>query len=647
MAARLSPWHVVLAALGVTCCVGALAFFSIAQIRHDAWEEARVEGRNLVGLLSREVGRTLHSFDLSLRAAAENASLPGLAEVPLEIRQAAVFERAATSAGPGAILILDEAGNIALDSRSEPPRIANFSDWEAFRVHGDGLVDGLFVGVPTPAQLRGGWILPMSRAIRAADGRFQGVVLGGIDLAVLLEAFAGIQLGANGSSTLHRRDGATMLRMPFDPRDIGRNVAGGRAFQRFLETESGEFSAQSALDGAERLYIFSQVSGLPLIVNVARGTSDLARGWHQRAWLPAAALGAVLVALSFATWLLVRELRRRERVEAALSESEAKFRLLAENSYDMVTRIGSDGVRRYVSPASVRLLGRRPEELVGKRPQEIVHPADLEILSAAVVPLRRGEVDEATIAYRVLRSDDRWVWLESTVKVVFDPVSGARDGLVAITRDTTERKAVEERLTRLASMDGLTGIANRRAFDEALLHEWHHAARTGYPVSLLMIDVDRFKALNDSQGHLKGDECLRAIAEALGGSACRRGDLAARYGGEEFVLLLPDADAAGAAAVAERVRAAVEGLRIPHPEGGLGGVVTVSVGAATTWPSAALPPAVADLAGAADGCLYEAKLAGRNRVVGTVLGDAPPAARDPAARAPRPVAIRQAVPAGE
>lgn len=641
-AARLSARHVVLAALLVACCVGALGFFSIGQIRRDAWAEARIEGRNLVGLLSREVSGTLHSFDLSLRTAAENATLQGIVELPLEIRQAAVFERAATAMGLGGILVLNAAGDVVLDSRSDPPRIANFADREAFLVHREGQVEGLFIGIPSQAQLRGGWILPMSRAIRGADGSFKGAVLGALDLNALLDVFEGIQLGESGSSALHRRDGATMLRTPFNPRDIGRNAGNGRAFQRFLEAERGQFPERSTVDGVERLYTFAHVAGMPLIVNVAHGTADLMRAWQRRAWLPLVALGAVFVALSLATWLLLHELRRREKVEAALSESEAKFRLLAENSYDMVTRLGPDGLRRYVSPASSRLLGRAPEELVGRHPQEIIHPADQDILVAAIARLKRGEMDEATITYRVLRSDERWIWLESTVKVVHDPVSGERDGLVAVTRDATERKSVEERLTRLASLDGLTGIANRRVFDEALRREWGRCSRAGQPLSLLMIDVDHFKALNDSQGHHQGDECLKAIAGALSGNSCRKGDLAARYGGEEFVLLLPETGAAGASAVAERVRAAVEALGMPHPEGGPEGVVTVSLGAATACPEASAPAAPEDLARAADRCLYEAKLAGRNRVVHSSLGDG----AGGGAGLPRRVRAREAADAG-
>ena len=182
---------------------------------------------------------------------------------------------------------------------------------------------------------------------------------------------------------------------------------------------------------------------------------------------------------------------------------------------------------------------------------------------------------------------------------------------------------------RLAGTDGLTGLPNRRMFAEAYDREWRRAARDGIPLSLLLLDVDHFKLFNDSYGHLAGDDCLRAIADAVTGVACRPGDLAARFGGEEFVVLLPGADLAGAAEVAERMRQAVAALGLEHAGNpACGGMVTVSVGMATTRPvldadaAAESPPgeatgAKAELLVESDTALYVAKAAGRNQV-GTI-----------------------------
>ncbi len=191
-----------------------------------------------------------------------------------------------------------------------------------------------------------------------------------------------------------------------------------------------------------------------------------------------------------------------------------------------------------------------------------------------------------------------------------------------------------DQLRRLASFDGLTGVANRRTFDETLLNEWHRSCRNGSPLSVLMIDVDYFKRFNDYYGHQAGDDCLRSVAQTLADAVRRSGDLVARYGGEEFAVILPGSDVAAAATVAEAMRARVEALAIPHQAAEERTIVTVSVGAAATIWDAPGDISVAhaashalrcrnvatpSLVGAADRALYEAKRSGRNRMVVTTV----------------------------
>ncbi len=221
---------------------------------------------------------------------------------------------------------------------------------------------------------------------------------------------------------------------------------------------------------------------------------------------------------------------------------------------------------------------------------------------------------------RARKKDGSLIWIEINPRNVLDPTTGETAGAVVVIRDVTKRKLQEEQLAKLAMTDGLTGIANRRAFDEALEREWKLTLRHGKQISLLLLDIDLFKPFNDEYGHQVGDDCLRAVAQAAVG-AVRTTDIVARYGGEEFAMILPQVDVAGAWETAETVRAAIEGLRVPHsgnPQGG--GWVTVSIGAAT---------ALARLGGtmrmpegllqAADHALYKAKHAGRNRVEGGLL----------------------------
>jgi diguanylate cyclase (GGDEF)-like protein len=167
-------------------------------------------------------------------------------------------------------------------------------------------------------------------------------------------------------------------------------------------------------------------------------------------------------------------------------------------------------------------------------------------------------------------------------------------------------------LRSMSFVDGLTGVANRRQFDEALQREWRACLRTGTSLALIMIDIDYFKQFNDTYGHPAGDACLRAIAGILNGEISRSHDLIARYGGEEFVCLLPDINLAGAQIKAEQLRQVVHSLSIPHAASSTAPVVTVSVGLALFIPSSELTPE--QLVAAADAELYTAKRAGRNRV---------------------------------
>jgi len=186
-------------------------------------------------------------------------------------------------------------------------------------------------------------------------------------------------------------------------------------------------------------------------------------------------------------------------------------------------------------------------------------------------------------------------------------------------RSRAQLAAQNVQLARLSMQDALTGLGNRRCFDDALAGAWSGAELVGKPLALVIFDIDHFKKFNDSFGHLAGDACLRAVGAAV--AACvREGDTAARYGGEEFALILPGTTLGAAESVAERVRGVVLKLAIPHPDGTADGCVTVSLGVASAVPGVRRPdlgtvdtPAL--LIEAADRCLYAAKARGRNQVV--------------------------------
>jgi diguanylate cyclase (GGDEF)-like protein len=230
-----------------------------------------------------------------------------------------------------------------------------------------------------------------------------------------------------------------------------------------------------------------------------------------------------------------------------------------------------------------------------------------------VAALSRGDAEDVRISFRTRHREKGEIWIESNLRVTRQ-VNGEIDGVVAISRDITEQKVLEERLETLATEDGLTGLANRRRFDERLQEEWARAVRDGKPLSLLMIDIDRFKPFNDEYGHPAGDACLRSVARVLAAEAQRVTDLAARYGGEEFAMLLPNTDAAGCARIGESVRRAIRQAGVAHALNPPSGLVTASLGGATCWPGTETSAGYAWLVETADRALYAAKNGGRDRL---------------------------------
>ncbi|WP_375402536.1 diguanylate cyclase [uncultured Sphingomonas sp.] len=304
------------------------------------------------------------------------------------------------------------------------------------------------------------------------------------------------------------------------------------------------------------------------------------------------------------------ELRHRRAVFDRLRESEARYRLLADHSSDIVLNVDLDGVVGYASPSIAQLSGYTPAAVVGRRAVELVTPEHQNIVTrahrAALADPDGTEIAEC----RAITASGEVRWFEIHTRGIRDE-TGRVVGAVSAIRDIEGRKNVEGELARAAATDPLTGLANRRAFDTALDRMLGESAGGsgdgGEAGCVAIIDLDHFKLVNDRHGHDAGDRVLVAVGQCARGSL-RDGDLIARLGGEEFGVLLPGADLQNAAAVCERLRRTVETLSVPVPGGMLG--VTTSVG---------LAPVAAGVTRAtvlrmADEALYRAKAEGRNRL---------------------------------
>jgi len=486
----LARWLVLANFLTVT------GLFSVAalllwQMRTDAERHSQLTANSLVQVLGRDIARNVELYDLSLQAVVESFGRTDVAQASPELRQLILFDRAASAPGFAFLLLLDVKGVIVSGSDRSVPKGLDRSDTEYFRHfvdHPDD--DGLHISPPAISRVSGKQMIMLSRRLSNSDGSFAGVVVGGINIDYLRSLFASVDAEHAGTVTLYGPEGIVLMREPFDQSALGASVADTSSYQRMIAMRDGSFIGPAMLGDGERNITFARLGTAPLTLSIAVAPSAIYAEWQRQALC----MGMVLISLcgvtAVLTWLLRRELGRREQAET---------RLVTANAH----------------------------------------------------------------------------------------------------------------LAAQATTDALTGLGNRRRFDEALAQEWDRAVRGRRPLSLIMIDADWFKGFNDTYGHQRGDEALRLIAGSIRAAANRASDMVCRVGGEEFAVILPEIDLAGAEVVAERVRAAVMGWGMPHAAGPHT-VLTVSCGVAS------LPEILAHNAAAlvaeADAALYVAKRVGRNQV---------------------------------
>lgn len=375
--------------------------------------------------------------------------------------------------------------------------------------------------------------------------------------------------------------------------------------------------ARESLDRGER--VGNQKTGEEWLRELRE--KQISRGEHIIQMTDGRWLQVKSVAVESGALFLISDVSLVKEAEAELEASAREYKALFENSVAGIFRSTRDGRMVRANPALARLNGFTTE-------QELIAAVNNIGQEWYVDPRRREEfvrliethgrvTDFVSEVYRFKTREK--IWISETAWNIKD-ADGKLVCYEGTITEATGRKLAEEELQQtnsklysLSRTDGLTGLANRRAFDECISAEFERVRTSATPLSLLLIDVDHFKRFNDTYGHIRGDECLRFIAKAVATIPRGYGDKACRYGGEEMGVVLPDTDDVTAQMLAERLRHAVNGLRISH-SGSDAGVVTVSIGVATT--SAANNfKSVEEFIETADKALYSAKEAGRNKVI--------------------------------
>ncbi|MAT42686.1 MAG: hypothetical protein CL609_10115 [Anaerolineaceae bacterium] len=312
--------------------------------------------------------------------------------------------------------------------------------------------------------------------------------------------------------------------------------------------------------------------------------------------------------------ILQKEITERKQTELALRESESRYRLLANHANDVIWTLNQDRQFTYVSPSVFKLLGYTTEEMLTLKIDALLTKESAVLanqrldISFEKIKENKSLIPAVTNEYEHIRKNGTRVWTEITTTIMRDE-NGGHVGILGVTRDITERRKITQKLKELAITDSLTSMYNRRHFFDLAEQELERAKRYQHAVSLIMLDLDFFKNVNDTYGHLAGDMALKKVAQLIKDSI-RQVDVAARFGGEEFVILLPETEIQQAVLLAERLRKNVR----ENPLILKNGTVEISISIGISSKMAVDPLSVEVLIHCADQALYEAKKLGRDQV---------------------------------
>jgi diguanylate cyclase (GGDEF)-like protein/PAS domain S-box-containing protein len=615
---RISPVGLLVAfMLIVSTAIVAIVAWHNWNARRETLARAERNVTNLANSLAQHAARSIEEADLIVSEIVERVENGATSFHQLERLNRHMAERVRAVPPVRDLVVLDHNGYWLASSWRELATHNN-ADREYFQYHRDNLGRAPRIHPPILSRGTGRWTILISRRFENSDGTFAGVVLATIDTDYFQHFYDTFNIGKRGTISLLLRDGKLLVRHPYDPANFAKDISNSPFFHDGrADSPSGFFRNVSPYDGVTRLAAHQKLPEFPVIVWVALAEDEVLAPWRSAAWTDALVAGLTLVLIGALGTLTIFHLRRRQQLEEAMAESERRYRLLADNAADMVVLAEFDGTRIYVSPSVNEMLGYTPDEYLASNVFEISKPEDHRFLRTVFELMRDGS-ERQRLEYQLRCKDGNYIWVETTFKRLQRNPSGPGN-VIAVVRDISSRKAMEMelqdanvRLRALASTDALTGIANRRSFDLALEQESRRCARSNLPLSVLLIDIDKFKAYNDHFGHSRGDVCLHQVAQALNRCTKRPGDVATRYGGEEFAIILPETDEAGAEAVAEAALQEIAALKLEHPESPFG-MVTISVGFASVLPAEA--DEADQVVKRADMALYRAKGRGRNQAV--------------------------------
>ncbi len=446
------------------------------------------------------------------------------------------------------------------------------------------------------------WVAADAVPLRDPDGAVRGVVTALSDVTAEHEAAAELRRSQDAFRLLAEQSGDVVARMDMENRYTYVSPACERVYgwtpQEMLGRSAFDFIHPDDVAGRQRLR-------LELLDGRDAATSEFRMLAPDGGWVPVRGTIALLRASDGAPEALLsttRDMRRRRAADEALRRATEQFTSAFAHAPIGMAIVGVDGRFLRVNRALCDLVGYGEDDLLARSFQDITHAEDLDADLALIEEVLRGARADYTMEKRYLRADGRVIWALLAVSLVTD-ADGVPLHFISQIQDISEQRELEERLREEAEHDHLTGLYNRRRFHEELRRQIGRVARTGEAAMLAMIDLDRFKDVNDRDGHVAGDELLRAVGQALEGRL-RRSDTLGRLGGDEFAAILVGADEEAGAAIAHMLVGAVHEV--------VGGAAPVSASVGLARIEADDDPASA--LARADEAMYAAKASGRGAV---------------------------------
>ncbi|MBE7203631.1 MAG: PAS domain S-box protein, partial [Parafilimonas terrae] len=441
---HLSRRLVLLGAIICSTLIGLEAWHERDQRAADI-RQVETSSLNVARAVAREADASFRLADTILFGIADRLRIVGRSPEALARLSQSMALGARSNDGVGALFVYDADGNWIASSLDRIPPGVNNADRAYFRYHQANPSLAPHLSEPIRSRSSGAWIILVSRRLENPDGSFAGVVAATLEVERFIQRLSGFDVGSKGAIALLTREGRILARRPFSEDLIGRDMSATPLFQVGLPARaSGVGRNVSPIDGTTRIDGFATAGMFPVVAYAAVSEDEALASWRAGALARATTLGFLLAALAGLGLRLLRDVRRRERAEGELVRSEERYRLLAENTSDLIVfKPMMTGQRRYVSPAVQAMLGWKPDEYAALPAAAIIHPDDMADLTAVYAALS-PEMPQATHVHRLRHKVGHYVWIESVFKLVGrDP----QDRTVVISgRDVTARRAADEAL---------------------------------------------------------------------------------------------------------------------------------------------------------------------------------------------------------